>query len=88
VVEAGTPTPATITPDITVNGSITTLTWAAAAGLNFTVQYADGIPASGPIVWITLNSPITYANGIYTCVDDGTQSGNLPFKIYRVVQGP
>jgi hypothetical protein len=79
----------TITPTIAVSGTVATLAWAANAGLNFEVQYTAGIPASGTLTWITLTGPITYANGVYTFTDDGTQSGGFTgFKLYRVVQLP
>ena len=81
--------PPTVTPAITVNGTVATLSWTADAGLNFEVQYAAGIPAGGTLTWITLTGPITYANGVYTFMDDGTQNGGFTgFKMYRVVQLP
>jgi subtilisin-like proprotein convertase family protein len=89
VLAGSAPSPPTFSPTLSLSGTVATLTWTANAGLNFEVQYAAGIPASGTLTWSTLTGPITYANGVYTFTDDGTQSGGFTgFKMYRVVQLP
>jgi hypothetical protein len=76
----------TLTPSFDTSSGNVTLTWVADPGLRFQVQYADGIPAGGNIVWTTVPGEVTSADGTYEFVDDGSQTGGMaPNRLYRVV---
>ena len=66
-----------------LNGNAT-LNWTDAPGLQFLVEAATQIPATGAIPWVTLPGEITSANGYYSIVDDGS----APFRFYRVQRLP
>jgi subtilisin-like proprotein convertase family protein len=62
------------------------LSWAAARGARYKVQWADALPP----VWHTLNSPvIKTTNGVATFTDTGTQTAPLgPQRFYRLIRVP
>lgn len=71
------------------NGGVVTIRWTAEAGLNFQVQYAIGIPASGVPAWINVPGLITSATTRYEFRDDGSLTGGSGgVKLYRVLAVP
>jgi len=72
------------------NASVTSsgsqLSWSAAIGASYQVQWKDSLTAP----WNTITNPkTTMVNGVSTFVDDGTQTTNIgPMRFYRLVQKP
>ena len=72
------------------NASVTSsgsqLSWSAAIGASYQVQWKDSLTAP----WNTIINPkTTMVNGVSTFVDDGTQTTNIgPMRFYRLVQKP
>lgn len=78
-----------IDPQVRVEGDVVTLQWTALPGLRFAVQYVLSLPPSGAIPWATVPGTVTSATGLYTFVDDGSQTGGAaPMKFYRLVLVP
>jgi hypothetical protein len=77
-----------INPDVLFADGKLTLTWDAACGLNFVVQYATVIPESGPIAWMDTGIGAVCTDGTYSFTDDPGLTGVAPVKFFRVVLLP
>ena len=70
---------------ISAGGGTVTIKWTSIISRQFKVQWADSLAA--PIVWNTIDTPITSDTGFFQFTDDGSVTAPMgPRRFYRLVQ--
>ncbi|MFO1476928.1 MAG: S8 family serine peptidase [Verrucomicrobiota bacterium] len=78
-------TPAPQLRSVTYTGTGFQIQWTGSASSQYQVQWSPGLPP----VWTSFTNVFTSPTGVFTFLDDGSQTGGFgPSRIYRVLQLP